>query len=285
MTNQHAMQTARRLETVDDFLGVVGLTFKIPLHWAAYWATLFQSYRILGDELRLQHIALELDEDARDQQQLDYWRQTGIFSRVVWEDIGVRTTIFDEFHTHEQEILVSETQHFLNELLEDVSHEILFRAIDLDPKLVHRLHASLERLNTARTSEDMAHSALSCRRFLKLLADYLFPPTDEKRDGRRLGPSEWKNRLWAYSEDAIGSEAGAEINMRLTDIGKRIDAVADSANANVHRTVVERVAIARLIVALVSLTFDLTLLSPPPTVLPRQAYGIGIKNAINELLR
>ena len=285
LTRQHAEKTSMELANREAFLGMVGLHFGDPLHWAVYWTTLYQRYRIVGDELRLQHIALELgDEDPRDPEILEYWQKSALFAHVVWENLGVRTTILDEFDTYQQEQFVSETQHLMADLLENVANEVLLRAIDLDPRLVHGLHAALDRLSTAHTSEQMAQTALSCRRSLKLLADHLFPPTGETRRGRGLGPDKWKNRLWAYAQDALGSKGGAAMDIRLADIGKRIDAIADTASSTVHRTVIQQVAVTRLVVAWLSLIYDLVLLSPPPTELPEDAYIAGIKRTMINLL-
>lgn len=285
MTHSQADAIRDQLSSRNSFLGMLGLSFNDRLHRAVYGSRFSPSYRVIGDELRLRHDALAVAlDDERDHSQIDRWRKTALFKRVLWENIGVRTTILDEFDSPEHDAIVGETENLLSDLLEGVAMEVMLRTIDLDPRLVEALHAALYSLQTARTSEQLAQSALSCRRFLERLADRLFPTSEEERNGRKLGPAQWKNRLWAFAEDAIGSSAASDIDSRLADIGARIDAVARSADSGVHRPEMDQVRATRLITALVSLSYDLALLTPPPTELPGDAYEPSVRRMLLEML-
>jgi hypothetical protein len=176
MTATEAAETTRRLDVADDFVGVVGLRFDDPLHWAVYGSGLLHSYRLIGDELRLQHHPEDEDQDTKDVAARDYWRRSGLFSEVTWENIGIRATIFDTFDTAEHASVVAETETLLEDLLDSVAAEVMLRATDLDPHLVEALHAALNGLRRARTSEQLAQCALSCRRFMERLADRMFRP-------------------------------------------------------------------------------------------------------------
>ena len=286
LTSRQAEDIANRLSKLEHFIVMLELDPSDTVHMVTYWFHLVQSYRIIGDELRLQHTGFEVaTDDERDHGRMEYWQETSLWADVVWEDIGVRTTIFDEYDSPDHESIVGETESLLEDLLEGIANEVMLRAIDLDPRLVHALHAALSALRTAKTSEQRAQSALSCRRFLERLADVLYPPRDQKRDGRCLGPAQWRNRLWAYAEDALGDHAATRVDAQLKEIGDRIDAVANQANSRVHRPDIDQIGATRLVVALVSLTYDLALLSPPPEELPSEPYSPNINRLILDLLR
>lgn len=286
MTRHQAFETMSKLSRVEDFRGVLQLDFRENLHLAVYGYCLIHRYRVVGDELRIQHTALDIvADDERDHTMFEYWREQHLFTRVSWENVGIRTTLLDSFDSPEHESIVAETESLLGNLLEGVSNEVMLRAIDLDPRLVEALHAALNQLHRAQTSEQLAQCALSCRRFLERLADRLYPATEEKRAGRSLGPEKWRNRLWAYAADAIGSDAASNLDLRLQDVGGRIDSVSKAANSSIHRPEVQQVTITRLIVALVSLTYDLALMRPPPADLPGEAYEPAARNTIIQMLR
>ena len=281
LTNSQALRIAQAISTSDDYLGMIPVRFNSNLYNFVYRARLMSSYRVIGNELRLQHTAFDVvDEDLRDVGMLDYWTKSKIFNQVVWENVGVRSSILDSFDSLDHDSIVGETEILLEDLLEIVSNEVMIRTIDLDPRLVEALHASLDGLYRARTSEQLSQCALSCRRFLERLADRLFPATDEKRGDRELGQNQWKNRLWAYVEDVIDSKAASSFDTRLDEIGSRIDSVSDAAQSDVHRPEVVQVSIIRLIIGLLSLVYDLTLLDPPPTELPGHSYEKGASEII-----
>ena len=281
LTNSQASRIAQAISTSDGYLGMIPVRFNSNLYNFVYRARLIPSYRVIGSELRLQHTAFDVvDEDLRDVSMFDYWRRSEVFDRVVWENVGVRSSILDSFDSLDHDSIVGETEALLEDLLENVSNEVMIRAIDLDPRLVEALHAALDGLYRARTSEQLSQCALSCRRFLERLADRLFPATDETRGDRELGQNQWKNRLWAYVEDVIGSKAASTIDARLDEIGSRIDSVSDAAQSDVHRPEVVQVSIIRLIIGLLSLVYDLTLLDPPPTELPGHSYERGASEII-----
>lgn len=280
MTEAHAL-----LGDYPSYVGVLELHFDDRLQWAIYGTKLPDQYRVVGSELRIRWRAIDGD-DAEDfaEERRDTWARTGLFESVALEDVGLRSTIFDGFDTAEHAALEAAAHHMLGDLLQGVAGHVLLRASDLDPRLVESLHAALKSLDTASTSEELAQAALSCRRFLERFADRVFPATDEKRNGRELGPAQWKNRLWAFVEDALGESNAGGIGADLQDIGARIDSLVDAANAGVHRSEVEGVATTRLVIGLVSLVFDLCLISPPPHKPPEAGYERHARALIREML-
>lgn len=276
LTDLQARAVDAALASSADYVGVLRLSFEDPLQWAIYGSGLPDAYRIVGRELRIRWRRLDGEEaEVVAEERRDAWRGSGLFDTVQLEDIGLRATIFDAFDTREHAALGNSTLALLNDLLGGVANQVVMRAADLDPHLIEGLHAALQSLGSAQTSEALAQVALSCRRFLQRLADRVFPATAEIRAGRKLGPAEWKNRLWAFAETALGGTSAQGIDDRLADVGAQIDWVARAANAGVHRPEVDEAAITRLVLGLVSLVFDLCLISPPPYELPGDGYEAG----------
>ena len=271
LTPTQATAIHSSLEPLDDYVGMLGLRFDDRLQWTVY--RLPDTYRLVGSELRVRWRSFDGEEaEVVMKQTCQMWKRLDLFEAVAFEDVGVRATVFDAFDTPEHAAIEANALVMLEDLLAGVANHVVLRAVDLDPRLVDGLHAALSSLGTARTSEELAQAAVACRRFLERFADRVFPPTCELRNGRKLGAAEWKNRLWAYAEDALGAAGAAGLADHLKDIGARIDWVVDAANAGVHRPEVEEIAITRLVVGLASLVFDLCLISPPPHTLPDAGY-------------
>ena len=285
LTRKQAELAHSRLVQHEDYAGTVAVRLDDETHWLLYGATLLHGYRLVGNQLRMLHDATDVaGDDERDLESFNYWRRSGLFDDVVWENIGLKATMFDGFESAEHGALLAEAEDLLDDLLEGVSREVMLRVGDLDPGLVESLHAALLALSTARSAEQYAQSGLSCRRFLERLADRLFPATDDKRNGRELGQDKWKNRLWAFAEDALDSSEASDFQFRLDDLGKRIDHWADASNQAVHRPGITQIGATRLVVGLVSLTYDLILLVEPPTELPTAGYEPHASTVLRSLL-
>lgn len=285
LTRHQAAVVHEALSNADGYVGALGLHFDDPKHWAVYASGLPVTYRLVDTELRMCWRTFDGDDaELFVKERSEHWRGTGMFESVALEDVGVRETVFDVFETPEHAAIETKTEDMLGDLLEGVACEVALRASDLDPRLVEGLHAALQSLASARTSEELAQASIACRRFLERLADRVFPPTAVTRNGRKLGPAEWKNRLWAFAEDALGTAGAEEIGVRLRDIGSRIDWVVEEANAGVHRPEVDEIGITRLVMGMTSLVYDLCLLSPPPRDLPGAGYEKEAMTLIRRML-
>lgn len=156
--------------------------------------------RVVGNGLRVFHRAFETEvEDNRDHKKFDYWRSADIFQTVEWEDIGVRDTIFDPYISGSYLETIAETEQLLEAQFDSVVNELLLRIASIDPRLIEPLHGALKSLEMLSTADSLSHVSLSCRRFLERLANALQPPQDTiGKDKRKLGPSQYRNRLWKY---------------------------------------------------------------------------------------
>jgi hypothetical protein len=79
-------------EEEDPYLGALQIDTANPQHVALYEKLLVLSHRIVKRELHMLHTSLDEDRDVG---RFEDWKETGLFSKVRWEDIGLEGTIFE----------------------------------------------------------------------------------------------------------------------------------------------------------------------------------------------
>jgi len=125
--------------------------------------------------------------------------------------------------------------------------------------MVEVLDAALASLKGEPGLEFTSQAALSCRRFLERLADVLYPPRETAEGERKLGKTQYVNRLWAYVEQSLGPDGSRSA---LSEIGNRMESLNALANKGLHDDIpVDEMD--RLVLNLVLLTHDLMRLTPP----------------------
>jgi len=88
------------------------------------------------------------------------------------------------------------------------------------------------------SAENWTNACTAARRILMDFADAVFPAREELVNGRRVGPDEYINRLWAYADQRITSEKDRGLALaELKDVGNRIDAIYGLSNKGVHDVV------------------------------------------------
>lgn len=270
----------QRFLSDDTYLGAIQINPANPLHWTLYIQYLPPRFRYLDQELRLFYVMGEVDNT--DEETVRHWRAFG-FSRVSWEDLGARYTVFDEYTSYEHAKRVAELNDVLIDQFMLLVDEVLLRLGDLNPNLQNSLYSALKVLGQAETTEDLAHVSLSCRRFLGGLANALFPPQDQPRKGRMVGREQYRNRLWAYIDDKVDGREAELLEAQLSDLGSRVDKVDALANKGLHADL-DRQSVRRLLVALVTVTHDLLTLNAPPTALPLDPFSDAIRAFANKIV-
>ena len=157
---------------------------------------------------------------------------------VCYEDIGARQTIFDQYDTLSHFKRVEDFKRVFSNfdgLNDELASDLTINLEELHPKLFDAFSAAARTLERAETAEDLAQAALSGRRLLERVADYLFPPRAEAWNGRRVGPNEYKNRLWAYVEKTM-TEAQIDDPAVLRRLGAEADRLISLFNAGLHAT-------------------------------------------------
>jgi hypothetical protein len=269
-----------RLGTIPGLIGLVDVT-REPRTGFLLQNKLPLRYRIVGANARVLHtfedLAGDMDEVHGVRERIE---GLGVFGTVTLEDIGVRDTLFDASTNDVHRALrVSEIVAFAA----DVEHaEAGVMWLDVyDFRLTDALHAATRACSTATYAEEAAQGALSSRRFLEQLANVLFPPQPGLRKGRAVGPAEWRNRLWAAIEDALGPAGDPT---ELARLGGLVDEIKDAADTGVHRIPpISPADAVELLERLLGWLYDMARLIPPPPSSSLDPYEEGILEVMLEM--
>ncbi|MGW1398847.1 hypothetical protein ACWCRF_09325 [Streptomyces sp. NPDC002405] len=274
-----------RLKGTEWYLGAVQVRPEIPEHWAVFLKSIPSRFRIFEDSLYLFHRGYELEvEDNRDYVEYREWEVSGLVSSVHWEDSGARETIFDPYDNMQHFRRLGEADELLHGQFSSALGETLMRCSDLDPNLTQRLHAALKAFESHETAEELAHVSLSCRRFTEKLADCLYPPREEKVNGRKVGQAEYRNRLWAYIAENVTSDTTRELLIaNVEDLGKRIDRLDSLSNKGLHSDVSSS-DVNRLLLSLLVVAHDLISLRPPGGAFSYKPYETTIRVFMEKVL-
>jgi hypothetical protein len=253
-----------------SYIGAIEILAANPIQWKLYKQSLSPHYRYINKELRIFYMMGE--EDTKDDGLEAKWKELP-FHAVRWENLNARHTIFDIYADFDHSVLVSELNEILSSRLAQLAEDILLRLGDLDPRLQSILYAAFKAFYSVQTSEEIAQIAISCRRFIEGLANTLYPPKEESIKGRNLGPEAYRNRLWAYVEERLDASKQTRdlVKTGLQDLGSRIDKIDTLANKGLHADIT-LVEIDRLLIALVTVTYDLLSLAPPPLEVPIEPH-------------
>jgi hypothetical protein len=150
----------------DSYYGLIRLSWNSPPQWFLYDNRLYHGYRLVGRKLRLLQTEDRMaDEELREQILMTHWLESGLFDNVEWEDVGSRGMIYDNLDTIESAQRLAHVETLVEEHMQSVGTEVLMRTRDLDPRLPEALYAAFRAFESAHSSEELPHVALSCRRF------------------------------------------------------------------------------------------------------------------------
>lgn len=130
------------------------------------------------------------------------------------------------------------------------------------------------------SEEDIAQCSISGRRFLEQLANYLFPPQKNLHNGRKVGKTEYKNRIWAYISDTVKKNSLDKTS--IDTVGKKLDEIIDNFNTGLHGDL-NKMEISALIEKLLYFIIDLVNISPQDMRKPYLAHEDEIEKFMNEL--
>lgn len=262
----------------DYFLGAIQIYGANQTHWALYNQQLIPQYRYINGELRIFYS--ELDGDELDLSLEKHWKESLPFKSVKWEDIGVRHSVFDKYSSYRHAKRLAELGDLLSDHLLQLVDDILLRTGDINATLQEELYAGFDRFSLSQTPSDIAQVALSCRRFIEALADTLYSSFKDNeplvgKDGKpyKFHPyMEKLKRYIKYKKSSSKTETQFLIS-GLEDLERRLGKVNDLINKGVH----EKLSISfsdmdRLLVAVVTVTYDLLSLDAPPIKLPIEPH-------------
>jgi len=135
------------------------------------------------------------------------------------------------------------------------------------------LYAAFKTFYSVQTPEEISQVAISCRRFIEGLANTLYPAKNEQVKGRDVDAKAYRNRLWAYIEERLDASKQTRdlVKTGLQDLGSRIDKMDKLANKGAHENIT-LLEVDRLLIALVTVTYDLLSLTPPPAEVPIEPH-------------
>ena len=206
--------------------------FSKPFHLKYFRNSLIESYRLYEGNC---HIFYDMgyNEDS-DIVIKESFENNGFV--VSYEDMGARRSIFDDFDSLEHFQCVNEFKEVLGNcegLDDDKVSDIALTLEEIHPQLFDALSASAGAFKRAQTEEELAQATFSGRRFLERLADYLYPARDELSKDHKVGRAEYRNRLWAYIDNAISESMPDKIDL-LRKHGEELDRLIKLLNSGLH---------------------------------------------------
>lgn len=213
------------------YLGALGVDFSNPVHLQLFRNSLIEKFRFFGRNAA--NFGEEEFEEDPDVVMRENFEKNGF--ALDYECIGLRRSIFDPYDSVDHFSRVGDFRRYFENipgLDEDISSEITFHVEELHPKLFDGFAAAARTLERAETAEDYAQAAISGRRLLEKVADYLFPPSSELRNGRSVGKQAYRNRIWAYLEDTLAKSGGDPLTLNW--LGKEADRLVELFNSGLH---------------------------------------------------
>lgn len=108
------------------------------------------------------------------------------------------------------------------------------KLLDFNPTLGEQLMLAFKGVSS-NSDEEWSQAMATCRRLLEGLADVLYPPNADTSAGRPLTQAQYVNRLWAFMDKAIESDANRALAKSHVDfLGAWMEKVNKIANKGVH---------------------------------------------------
>lgn len=213
------------------YLGAMDVDFTNELHLYFFRNSLIEQFRI-HDNVSSLFYSMGENEDP-DSAVIEIFQKYNF--TVDFEDSGARHTVFDNYDTLEHFKRVADfrtTFLKMNNLTDEIMDDILVLLEELHPKIFDILASASRTFDRIETEEDIAQCALSGRRILENLANYLFPPSNIRFKDRPVGQAEYKNRLWAYIDSTVDENKLSKDFIQI--LGKKVDVLVDIFNKGLH---------------------------------------------------
>jgi len=211
------------------YLGMADVRFDDPAQWFFLSNGLVRKYRLQGSDAALFYSMN--DEENADFMDTEVFEEYGY--AVTREDTGLRWTTFDKYYSDAS--LAARVELFeklisgLPGIDPSLASDVTFLVEELNPDLFNNLHALARAIEGAETMDELAHAALSGRRFFQDFADYLYEVVPVDPAVQRIPMDRSKNRVWAYLGLAVGDGTPTQ-----RALGKRFDRLNRFFNAAIH---------------------------------------------------
>jgi len=222
------------------YLGAMQVDEESPVHWIAYGGSLIASYRLHNKKLNVFWDGLS--EDSVDQGEIDAFRNLG-FESVEAESLNGKFTIFDKYDNFNHARRIAELNRVLSDSLAFVVDHVVSRLTDSAPELGNKLWSAINTFERGEVSEDYAQVAASCRRVIEYVSDQLFPATVKEDTGKKLGKSNYRNRLLAFADKERKSNTNIDLICVATNsLSGQLEKLGDLVNKGVHAEVMRHEA-------------------------------------------
>jgi hypothetical protein len=260
---EFAAMLHRRLASEECYLGAIQVDDAAKIHWELYSDALQLTYRISDRNIAWLYDETSGDEPTEDEEEeKTKWLMDLGFEKVSFEETHGKHTFFDKYHSFAHARRVAEWKARFGDLLGFMADEVVCRLGDHIPELTDKLYAAINTYDAAETDEEYAQVSASCRRILEFTADRLFPPTDEERNGHKLGPKNYRNRLVAFVEDQTKSKTHVKLITSSLDLfAQHVEKLQDLANKGIHSEI-QREGARRALLRTVFILDDIVALRP-----------------------
>ena len=282
---EDALELHKNLIAFNPYLGAMDINFNNELHAYFFELSLIPSFRIFNKKCSIFYSMNEFEEIGGRE---TFQSEEEVFTKngfdVIYEDIGAHGTIFDNYYANYDHL--SKIQDFkdifstLSNITDDILDNVVISLEELHPKLFNAFTSMARTFSRIESEEDIAQCSISGRRFLEQLANYLFPPQKNLHNGRKVGKTEYKNRIWAYISDTVKKNSLDKTS--IDTVGKKLDEIIDNFNTGLHGDL-NKMEISALIEKLLYFIIDLVNISPQDMRKPYLAHEDEIEKFMNEL--
>lgn len=110
------------------------------------------------------------------------------------------------------------------------------KLLDVNLELAEKLMVAFTRVSSDNP-EEWSQALTTCRRFIEELADTIYPASKKEVNGRRLGETQYINRIWAFMDETIESNTNKDLAKAHVDlIGSYLQRTHKQTNKGVHAT-------------------------------------------------
>jgi hypothetical protein len=228
-----------QLSSEDGYLGAVEVDDTNRLHWDSYSDALRLQYRVTDEKVAVFYDEVLGDVPDAGERGEETKRLSALgFGAVGFEPCTGRHSFFDKYHNYKHARRVAEWKNKYADLLGFMVDDVICRLGDTTPELANKLWAALSTFEGAETDEQYAQVSVTCRRVIDYVADALFPPTSEIRNGKKLGPGNYRNRLLAYVGEQVASSTSLEVIASSMELfAKHVEALENLTHKGVHSDV------------------------------------------------
>ena len=279
LTEDAADDLDSAMAATPGYLGAMSVSFGDPVQLAMFRQSLPEYFRFRGTAAAVLYTGHNDDPDRALHELL-----AGEGMSVTYEDIGARKTAFDRYTdpAHFRRIeYFQDIAATLDGTSEALLSELALVIEEIHPELFDALNSAMRAIANAETSEDLAQAAVSGRRFLEALANYWYPPRDELVDGRKVGPTQYRNRLWAYLTEAAAT-SDPPVPDEVAELGSTLNELVERFNAGLHGTL-SRARVEQTFSTLLAWLAAVIRLNPRAAARPYLAYESELMDYFRDL--